>query len=345
MTDVNRKDFEAEETGPKLEVQRRVEAAMHGPRRAGSLLKRGLEFFGRHPLITGVLGILGIVGLLISIQSYKVDRSEAKETTSQIDKLQKDVTTVEERISAECTSFPCWSLSKIMRASTIGRPKDLMDSKLPTAEFVKDNQYQYIVEGCRLYIEYRKGVVSYFSSDLYRVEKTSEGKINRFPCLFDIPQILHSSSHPGMVHQDKYSKSDYPNFPDNNLNVKAQDLLGLYGTDVRISNACIYCGNYADPYVELFMPGAHAGDFIDTYFYVDSSRFQGKSSYNQWNEMKLNLVSVGPTPEDKWDVQTTDHCNRNVYKEMVPLLEFGVERIGIGRGQREWGGPSVLFCQ
>ncbi len=339
------KEPEADKSEPQPEIQRRVQTTMHGTKRAGLLLKTGLEFFGRHPLITGVLGILGIVGLFISIQSYRVDRSEARETTSQIEELQKGINTVEARISAACSSPPCWTLSQIMRASTIGRPKDLLDTKLPTAEFVRNNQYQYLVEGCRLYVEYRTAVVSYVSSDLYRVERTSEGKSNRFPCPFEIPQMLHASSYPGMVNQDKYSKSSHPEFPDSNINVKVQDLFRLGGTDVRISNACIYCGNYADPYVELLMPGSHAADFMDTYLYVGSSRFQDESSYSQWKTMKLNLVSAGPTPEDSWDVQTTDHCQRNVYEDMVPLLKFSVERVGIGRGQRKWGGPSVLFCQ
>lgn len=56
-------------------------------RRAGSRTKVSLEFFGRHPLITGILSVLAIIGLLLSIQSYRVDRSEARETTSQIDKV------------------------------------------------------------------------------------------------------------------------------------------------------------------------------------------------------------------------------------------------------------------
>lgn len=345
MTDENRKELEAEETSPQTEIQRRVEASIDRAIRAGSLLKSGLEFFGRHPLITGVLGVLGIVGLVLSIQSYSVDRSEARETTSQIEKLQQGVTTVEERISAVCSSPPCWSLSQVMRADTIGRPKDLLDSKLPIAEFVRDNQYQYIVEGCRVYVEYRTGVVSYVSADLYRIERASEGKFYRFSCPFEIPRILHSGSYHDIANQNKYSKSNHPTFPINNVNVKVQDLFGLYGNDVRISNACINCGNYADPYAEIFVPGAHAGNFIDIYFYIHSLRFQDESSYGQWKKMKLNLVSLGPTPEDTWNVKTTDHCNKNVYSAMLPLSEFGVERVGVGRGQRNWGGPPVLFCQ
>ncbi len=65
----------------------RVGAAVDRVRCAGSRTKAGLEFFGRHPLITGILGVLGIIGLVISIQSYRVDRSEARETTSQIDQV------------------------------------------------------------------------------------------------------------------------------------------------------------------------------------------------------------------------------------------------------------------
>ena len=65
----------------------RVSAAAVMVRSAGSRIKAGLEFFGRHPLITGILSVLGIIGLLLSIQSYRVDRSEARETTSQIDQV------------------------------------------------------------------------------------------------------------------------------------------------------------------------------------------------------------------------------------------------------------------
>ncbi|MEL7312230.1 MAG: hypothetical protein AAFN07_12005 [Pseudomonadota bacterium] len=71
----------------KSSASRRLETAAGGTKRVGSAIKTGLEFFGRHPLITGILGILGILGLLLSIQSYRIDRSEARETTSQIDQI------------------------------------------------------------------------------------------------------------------------------------------------------------------------------------------------------------------------------------------------------------------
>ncbi|TFH85601.1 hypothetical protein EQG41_16105 [Billgrantia azerbaijanica] len=328
-----------------LDKQKPVKVALDGTKRAGVIVKRGLEFFGRHPLITGVLGILGIVGLLISIQSYQVDRKEAQETTSQIEELRKNVTTVEERISAECASPPCWTLSEIMRASTIGRPKDLLDAKLPTAEFVKNNQFQYLLGGCRLYVEYRSDAVSYIASDLYRVERNAEGEFVQISCPFEVPQMLDPSSYPGMSDSEQYSKSNYPQFPNSNTAVQVQHMYTLRGPDVRISNACIYCGNYAEPYIELVMRGPHSSDFIDIYFQVHSSRFQSEFLDGKWETMKINFASAGPTPNDHWDVQTTDHCDRNVFQEVAPLLEFGVERVGIGRGQREWSGPSVLFCQ
>lgn len=51
---------------------------------AGRRLTRGIEFFGRHPLVTGSLAILGVLGLLLSIVGYQKDRNDALSTTNQV---------------------------------------------------------------------------------------------------------------------------------------------------------------------------------------------------------------------------------------------------------------------
>lgn len=47
-------------------------------------VKEAIEFFGKHPLVTGVLALFGIAGLVLSIVGYQKDRSDAQDTTDQI---------------------------------------------------------------------------------------------------------------------------------------------------------------------------------------------------------------------------------------------------------------------
>ena len=49
-----------------------------------ALTKSFIEFIGQHPFATGILAILGLGGFFLSIESYRMDREESKETTAQI---------------------------------------------------------------------------------------------------------------------------------------------------------------------------------------------------------------------------------------------------------------------
>jgi hypothetical protein len=43
-----------------------------------------IKFFGRHPFIVGVLAIIGVSGFVLSIVSYRTDRTDAQATTDQV---------------------------------------------------------------------------------------------------------------------------------------------------------------------------------------------------------------------------------------------------------------------
>ena len=48
------------------------------------VIRTSIEFFGRHPFVTGLLALLSIVGLLLSIAGYRSDRRESRDSTEQV---------------------------------------------------------------------------------------------------------------------------------------------------------------------------------------------------------------------------------------------------------------------
>ena len=310
------------------------------------LVRSAIEFIGKHPFATGLLGLLAVLGFIIAVFSYKVDRQEAQETTDQIATVQSGMDQVVEHIYSSCISPPCWSLSDLMRVSTVGRSKDFIDTKLPPAEFVRDKQFLYLVEGCEIRIEYRSDAVSYISAALVQREKTEGGEYKRISCPFKIPRIMHPSSYGDNLGAAKYSDSDFPDFPEKNSSVALRDVLNLTHDDIRLSIACIECGNYSDPYLEAYAFGSHAAGFIDFYFMVDYYGHPVDSkSYDSWSRMQQSFDAIGPDPDKYHFVETTDYCEKNIRQQIEPIIDFHVKRIGIGRGARVWSGPRVLFCR
>lgn len=299
------------------------------------IMRRSIEFLGKHPFATGLLALLAIVGFLLSLYSYWQDRIGAQETTEQLTLIHGDVTDVLQNVSANCTSPPCWTLGDLMQAGAIGRSKDFIDSKLPPAEYVENNQSIHNIESCDVRIEYQNNGLSYISAALYRTDASEAGRPRRVACPFELSNILLHTPGP-----------DHPYGPHDNASTKLQDVLDSSHDDVRLSIACIECGNFSDPFIEAFVPGTRAGGMVD--IYVEVSYFghdNADRGHDLWKQMQVDFDAVGPDPDEYAFVETSDYCGMNVKPQMAALMEFNVERVGIGRGTRVWSGPDALFCR
>lgn len=51
----------------------------------------GIEFFGKHPVVAGLLALLSVAGLAISILGFELDRDDARFTTEQVANVDKRV--------------------------------------------------------------------------------------------------------------------------------------------------------------------------------------------------------------------------------------------------------------
>jgi len=63
-----------------------------------TLLKKGVEFCGKHPFATGLFAILGIIGLIISLKGYNRDRQEAEATTNQVDSVARQIQNIDTKL-------------------------------------------------------------------------------------------------------------------------------------------------------------------------------------------------------------------------------------------------------
>jgi hypothetical protein len=298
---------------------------------------RAIELMGKHPFVTGLLALLGILGFIISVAGFQLDRKEATETTAQIQDVDAGVEVVVGRLTAPCSSPPCWGLSDLMSASTIGKPKDLLDRKLPPAGNKENGQYAYELDGCRAYIEYRDDAVSFVSASLFKYEKTGNGEYRKAVCPFEIPGIMHANADD--------AAEEFPGFPRSNADVTLEDVLGLLHDDLKLSVACVECGNYAEPFVQAYAFGPHSSGFIDFYFTVasyDSPDMEGAD--DSWSAFRRELDAIGPHPDEYDMVETADYCGMNIRPHLTPLYGYYVSEVGVGRGERVWSGPEALRC-
>lgn len=73
------------------------------------LLRRGIEFVGRHPFATGLLALLSFAGLVLAVIGFGIDRQEADATTQQVE-------AVSSRIQALAFTDPEQDLSRLAMA-------------------------------------------------------------------------------------------------------------------------------------------------------------------------------------------------------------------------------------
>ena len=322
---------ETDQPPPKQEP-----AAQTSPFQPLRTAHRAIELIGRHPFVTGLLALIGILGFGISVVGFQLDRKEAAETTAQIEDVDAGVEEVVGRLSAPCSAPPCWVLSDLMSAGAIGKPKDLLDRKLPPASEKRNGQYSYDLNGCRAYVEFREDAVSFVSATLFKYEKTGEGQYRKVACPFEIPRIMYAGSD---------AAEEFAGFPRSNTQVTLKDVLGLLHDDIKLSVACIECGNYAEPFVEAYAFGPHSSGFIDFYFTVASyDAPDTEEGYEAWDAFRRDLDAIGPDPDDYDLVETADYCGMNIHRYLTPLYGYHVSQVGVGRGERVWSGPEVLRC-
>lgn len=312
-------------------VSNREEAAAEHGSSALGVLRRGVEFIGRHPLATGLLAILGVAGFLLSLVQFQLDRQGASQSSAQlsdtmrrVDDVGSDVDAVAEAVQAPCAGPPCWSLADLVQWETIGRPKDLLDSKLPPPIRRTNGQSIYDFDGCRVAIEYTDEAVSYFSAALYR-RVQSQAR----PCPFDIGALLGGD---GAAPRD-------------NAAVRVSDILRyIRSANLYISSACLTCGNYSEPYLEFFQPGPHSADFVDLYVRTDFNPTnddydRGMEITSAFND-RLRAHLGDP---DEYGIEVQNLCGRDISSDVRELLpEARVTEIGLGRGERVW--KNALFC-
>jgi hypothetical protein len=229
------------------------------------------------------------------------------------------------------------SVPEILQISTLGRPKDFLDAKLPPAERVQANQYIYNVQDCNVFIEYNNAVVVYVAADLFRYEKNDAGQYTKSACPFEVAPVLR----PVYSESDEiYYAQNHPPFPDSNLDITLIDMIDYRHDDVRIAHACIDCGNYSEPYVEFASYGAHASGFLNLYYMID---YDG-TEHKNWTAFQAALDDASDDPDDYDFVEAAEFCGKNIRSFLGPVESAEVRRVGIGRGARTWTGPESFNC-
>lgn len=320
----------------------------------GRITKNAIELVGRHPLVTGILAITGLIGLAFSIYTYAEDRAGSTENAKQMERnidaitdVGKNVRDISEATHASCAKTPCWELKDLVSRDTIGKPKDLIDAKVAPATRKENGQFLYEIDGCVVRVEYTDDAVSYFSADLIGYVEL-EGQKNEFGGPLRARRLCNFSV------KELFNFNGSLNLPDNaNLTVAdamrivepAADCNGCFVPDLRISSACIDCGNYAEPYIEFMEHGSHAEMFINSFFTtsfdpVDDAGEEGFNIYTNFRETMRGYI--GADAENVIEVEPL--CGRNIYPDIKNILPRSqITAVGLGVGSRTW--TNDLFCK
>lgn len=297
-----------------------------------AIIREMIEFLGRHPFATGLLAILGILGFVLSVIGFGLDRSESLQTAQKVEEVRSQVGMVVETLESRCSSPPCWSHDDLMSFERIGTPKDLIDRKLPPADKIINGEYVYDLDGCAVRIGYRDGALSFAMARLYRYQQNSDGTYSRISCPVDVPSIIPP-------------RNRFSDFPSDPKNIRLKDVLVSPRQEVRLSVACIDCGNAADPFLEFYTPGKPVIAYVDFYFTVnyfgDPDEIDG---YEAWKAM-ANLYRIGELTGTDDPLQAIWYCNLNVHRTLGPIEDYYLEYAGFGQGPRTWTGPTSRSCE
>jgi len=91
--------------------------------------------------------------------------------TTAISEVDKGVRAISEATLASCTKVPCWTLRDFVSSQTLGKAKDLIDSKVAPGTRKENGQFIYEINGCLVRLEYTDAAVTYLSANLFKYVK------------------------------------------------------------------------------------------------------------------------------------------------------------------------------
>lgn len=320
----------------------------------GLAVKNAIEFIGKHPLVTGILAIVSIVGFLFSIYVYQEDKESSTKSSQQIERgisaitdVGKEVRTVSEAALAPCAKAPCWSLTELVRSETLGKSKDLVDSKVPPATRKVNGQFLYEIEGCSVRVEFTDDAVTYLSADLFKyvVVKDKKDKYGndlreRSACQFSVENLFGFTGNPKLPDNLNFTVADAMRVVEPDASCS-----GCSAPTLRISSACLDCGNYSEPYIEFMQPGVHAGGFVNSFFTtsfdpVNDLGDEGFRLYSTFREVMRGYIGE----EAQYGIEIKPLCNRNIHPDIKTILSRSqISSVGVGVGPRTW--TNALFCK
>ena len=320
----------------------------------GLLVKHSIEFIGKHPLVTGILATLSILGFMFSIYVYQEDKEGSTKSSQQMEKnisaisdVGKEVRVVAEATLAACAKSPCWSLSEFVRSETLGKAKDLIDSKIAPATKKENGQFLYEIDGCLVRVEFTDEAVTYLSANLYKYVVV-KGQKNQYgddlrerrPCNFSVADLFGFTGNPKLSDNLNFTVADAVRIVEPDAGC-----VGCNPPTLRISSACLDCGNYSEPYIEFMQPGVHAGGFVNSFFTtafdpLNDLGDEGFRIYSTFREVMRGYIGE----EAQYGIEIKPLCNRNIYPDVRKLLSKSqISAVGVGVGPRTW--TNALFCK
>lgn len=286
-----------------------------------------IEFIGSHPFATGLLAILGVVGFIISVVSFRLDLIAAEQGEADTAVIQGNLETVVSQVTANCKLPPCWTLADFVANDPISKPKELIENKLSSPIEKRGSEYIYDFDGCQLRVEYRDDAVSYFMVSL---TKRAPAVAVSIPCDFDVNDVAILS---------------YPQIVRGRDHLQIGDILPtLHQMPITISQACLDCGNYAEPYAEFVVHGPRASGSRIFHFRTDSdtASIDEEQAYYVWNNF---VNSLKERSGQEFDASAELHpvCGLDITESLQTFLLGGrVKEIGISDEPRSK--DHALYC-
>jgi len=305
-------------------------------------------------LVSGIVAITGLIGFAFSIYTYNEGRAGSIENAKQMERnieaitdVGEDVRTISEATNASCAKAPCWELKDLVSRDTIGKPKDLIDAKVAPATRKVNGQFLYEIDDCVVRVEYTDDAVSYFSADLFKYvelegQKDEDGEPLRArrSCSFSVEALFNLNGSLKLPDNENLTVADAMRIVE-----PAADCDGCFAPDLRISSACIDCGNYAEPYIEFMEHGSHAEMFINSFFTTSFNPEgdigeEGFNIYTNFRETMRGYIGA----DAEFGIEVEPLCGRDIYSDVKNILSRSqITAVGLGVGPRTW--INALFCK
>jgi hypothetical protein len=229
----------------------------------------------------------------------------------------------------------------------LGKSKDLVDSKVPPATRKVNGQFLYEIDGCLVRVEFTDDAVTYLSADLFKhsVVNDKKDKYGNYvresvACQFSVEDLFGTTKALKLPDNLNFTVADAMRVvePDTNC-------IGCSTPTLRISSACLDCGNYSEPYIEFMQPGVHAGGFVNAFFTtsfdpINDPGDEGFKLYSTFREAMRSYIGE----EAQYGIEIKPLCSRNIYPDVKTILSAAqISSVGVGVGPRAW--TNALFCK